>query len=194
MKVWVHDDFLISPHGEREKALAGNYRAIDHNGLLYNGICETEDPESVARIEQMTENKFSEVRTIYRRYIAEEVKETYIHSDVMIGTFTGILFLNPPEQCSGGTAFWKHREYGWEHHPTPHQLQAAGLENTDDLWKRIHQEGFDESKWELTEMVPMRFNRLILFWSPRYHSRYPQVSFGTNLNDARLIKVFFLKV
>ena len=191
MKLYVIDDFLEDPYAEREKALAAQYSTREHNGLKYRGISLTEDPESVNRIAAITGLNFKHSTVFYRRYLESEENETYIHNDVLIGTITGLLYLNVPEQCQGGTAFWRHREFGWEHQPTQEQLDQTGYCDTPELWKHVLNEGFDESKWEKTDYCEMKFNRLLLFWSPRYYSRYPMRAFGKETSDARLIKCFF---
>lgn len=197
MKVHVIDNFVEDAAAERTRALASEFKTVSHNKLEYRGISllDAATDEATGRIAKILfgENAPSSQETFFRRYLEAEENETFIHSDVLIGTFTGILFLNPPEQCRGGLAFWKHRPYGWETHPTGEQLQRQGLTDTPELWKSIYRDGFEEWKWEMTDYVPMAWNRLVLFHSPRFHSRYPQKTFGTELENARLIRVFFLK-
>jgi Family of unknown function (DUF6445) len=188
------DGFLDDPHAERDKALSARYETIDHNALKYRGISFTDDEKSVARISDIVGYPLVDPKVMWRRYVAEEKNETYIHSDVQIGNFTAILYLNPPDKIYGGTAFWKHRKYGWNRQPTLEELEARGLKDTPELWNQIHQDGFDEKKWDMTDMVGMRFNRLLIFESPRFHSRWPMQAFGSDIESARLIKVFFLWV
>jgi len=192
--IYKIDNFLANPLNERQRALKSTYRTIDHNGVKYRGISLLNEQSNVKRIEHHLGLKFHNPTVMYRRYLANEKNETFIHSDVLIGTFTGILFLNLPEHCKGGTAFWRHRVHGFSHHEDSNGLAKRGLKDTKELWGSVYQDGFDESKWEMTEMIPMKFNRLILFWSPRYHSRYPMQAFGDSIETGRLVKVFFLPV
>lgn len=194
MRVLVIDDFLSDPQAERERALRAKYRTVSHNGVTYRGIAETEDPPMRERLEEIAgAGKAKECVSFWRRYLENEEQETFIHSDVLIGHFTAVLYLSDPAHCRGGLAFWRHRKYGWEWHPHPETLKEQGLKNTEKLWKRIHREGFDESLWEMVDYVPLEFNRLVVFRSPLYHSRYPKRAFGRGIRDARLIKTFFLK-
>lgn len=176
---------------ERERALSAVYKTETHNGLTYRGISETEDDKQFESIRKILGFEKGNFTCIWRRYLEDEENETYIHSDAEIGTFTGILFLNPPEQCYGGTAFWKYKQYGWEKHPGKEELEALGLKDEPELWQRILKDGFDEFHWDMIEYVPMEFNRLILFHSPSFHSRWPKKAFGKDLKDGRLVKVFF---
>lgn len=192
LKTFVIDDFLKDPYGERERALAASYDTITHRDITYRGISLTKDPESEARIAQFLGFKDGQWEVFWRRYLENEENETYIHNDVLIGQYTGILFLSKPEDCKGGLAFWKHKLYGWAAHPPMQEVAARGLKDTQELWDSVFQDGFDESKWEMIDYVPMYFNRLVLFWSPRFHSRYPKKAFGTEIGNARLIKTFFV--
>lgn len=193
--IWIFDDFLKCPEKEREKALGRQYETISHNGLNYRGIVFDEDVRTLRRISDLIYFPVNESKCtiFFRRYLENEENETYIHSDVLIGGYTAILFLNTPEQCQGGTAFWRHKHYGWDHHPPGELLKRDGLRDEPKLWSEIYEDGFDESKWDQVRMVPMKFNRLIVFWSPLYHSRFPKTAFGSELSSSRLIKVFFLK-
>lgn len=192
--VHIIDNFLLDPISERERALAAEYKTIDHHGLDYRGISFTDDSWQRERIAQILGiSAEGEWEVFWRRYLEAEKNETYIHNDCRIGTFTGILFLNSPEQCKWGTAFWMHKLYRWMRQPTIEEINALGLDDTPELWDRVYQDGFHENKWTMLDYAPMAFNRLILFDSTLYHSRYPQTSFGSDINSARLIKVFFFK-
>lgn len=197
MKLLVIDNFLSDPMKERERALQADYRPVDHNGIDYRGISVTSDPENQKRLDELVTGKENmraqEVTCFYRRYLESEESETWIHSDVQIGHFTAVLFLSLPEHCKGGIAFWRHKLYGWNAHPDPAALGAQGLRDSKELWKSVHADGFDQFKWELEDYVPMFFNRLVLFYSPRFHSRFPKRAFGTDIQNARLIKTWFLK-
>lgn len=194
MKVLVIDDFLADPMAERNRALAAEFKRETHNGLTYRGIAKTQDPENTERLEKILGyGKAKEVIAMWRRYLASEESETYIHSDVQIGTFTAILYLSLPEQCKGGIAFWRHRTYGWHQQPAVELLTHQGLRDTPELWDSVWKDGMDEFKWEMTDYVPIHFNRMVIFYSPRFHSRYPKKSFGTDISNSRLIKTFFLK-
>lgn len=187
----IIDDFLGDPWGERNHALSCEYATLEHNGLNYRGIGMLGFAAELPKLEKICGESFKQPQIMFRRYLEDEQNETYIHSDILIGKFTGILFLNTPDQCRGGMAFWRHKRYGFD---SPYFELPDDWISADNFWKKIYEDGFDESKWEMTELIPMKFNRLVLFPSARFHSRYPQaVPFGSTTESARIIKVYFLK-
>jgi len=185
----VVENWFEDPKKERETALSSQYKDIDHNGLMYRGICKQTDDQGFQKIEEATGQKIPKRECMYRRYLPEYKNETFIHNDVLIATFTCIVFLTQPEHCNGGLAFWKHALLGWQSQPVKEDADRYGI--GDEYWKLVYQDGFDEKKWEMTEYIPMGFNRAVIFWGPMFHSRYPQAPIGTEFNDCRLIKTYF---
>lgn len=194
MRPIVVDRFSSFPDFAREYALDADFKQIEHHGLNYYGIAEAPDHSGVKQIEALVGEHIEEAKVIYRRYLENETAETYIHNDILLGKWTGLLFLNRPEQCFGGTAFWRHKKFGWEAGPNLGQVVDAGFKNSSEYCAFMAKEGFREDQWEMIDYVPMAFNRLVLFRSAQFHSRYPMKSFGTDLESARLLKVFFCKV
>jgi hypothetical protein len=184
----IIDDFLKYPEREREKAIrSDDFKSYTHNEIKYRGIALVNDQRNLHRIENYLGCQFKEWIIYYRRYLENEANETYIHSDVLIGTYTSILYLNPDPPKNHGTAFWMHTKTGLDFHE-PHPSRD------DFFWRNIYEDGFDEKKWQMTEFVEGKFNRLLCFFSPRYHSRYPMKAWGDSPDTGRLIKVFFGKI
>ena len=105
--------------------------------------------------------------------------------------WSGILFLSRPEDCQGGTEFYRHLPTGTDHVPlTPEALKDAGFSSYDELKREIlEKDALDRSKWELTMTVPMRFNRLVLLQSQYWHTSGP--AFGDTLENGRLVYLLF---
>ena len=55
----------------------------------------------------------------------------------------------------------------------------------------IERDGADRSKWELTSVAPMRFNRLVLLRPWLWHTAAP--GFGDRPENGRLIHVLFFQ-
>ena len=105
--------------------------------------------------------------------------------------WSGIIYLNLPEQCQGGTEFFRHIETGMERAPIyPHELEAMGAKNyMDGCAKIIENDSNDMSKWEPTMTVPMRFNRLVLLRPWYFHTS--GISFGNTNENSRLVYLLF---
>lgn len=113
-----------------------------------------------------------------------------IHFDFR-ATWSGVLFLNRPEDCQGGTEFYRHKATGTLQAPnTQAELNAMGFGDYDELITRIvREDGVHRDRWELEMKVPMRFNRLVLFNSWLWHTAGP--SFGNSLQNGRFIYLMF---
>lgn len=192
MKVHVIDNFFDDPMAERERALGASYERVEHNGLSYSGIAQVEDDATFEKIQKVLGVDPPKTKTcFYRNYLADANQETFIHNDSLIGTFSVIAFLTLPKNCHGGLAFWKHKLLGWDAQPTVDDCARFGLVDHDEWFQRVYKDGDRQELWEMTEYVPMIFNRAVFFYSPRFHSRYPKDHIGESIHDCRLIKTFF---
>lgn len=122
--------------------------------------------------------------------------------------FAGIVYLNTDEQCSGGTSFWRHRATGLQAFPRDDDPELPGLlqryDATDgrQLVERMLGEAVDShrapllgstSTWEMTKLVEMRFNRLILYPGRLFHTMHldPE-AFGDTPATRRLTQNLYL--
>lgn len=199
MRALVFDNWLSEPEKERELALNAPYEKVTHNGVTYTGIAPTEDHTQFAALNALLGIGNATTVCYWRRYIDAEENApqdpnrwTWIHSDSEMGSVTAVLTLTLPKDCQGGLAFWRHKAYGWATTPTPEEMRLMGLRDESALWDRLKKEGEDPFHWEMTEYVPLAFNRLIVFSAPRFHSRYPKVWPALTGDKARLIKSFFV--
>lgn len=105
--------------------------------------------------------------------------------------WSGVLYLSRPEDCQGGTDFFRHRRTGTDRAPVyPEDLKAMGLSHPSEVWdKVINPDTNDPSKWERILQAPMRFNRLILFRPWQWHNATP--GFGDRPENARLVYLLF---
>ena len=107
---------------------------------------------------------------------------------------SGILYLSRPEDCRGGTEFYRHIPTDSDRLPMdPAALRRLGYSSYEDLQHEIlDKDALDRSKWELTMTVPMRFNRLILLQPHYWHT--PGPGFGSSVEDGRLVYLMFFNV
>jgi hypothetical protein len=121
----------------------------------------------------------------FRLALAKDDEPAKIHIDQ--SHWSGILYLSRPEDCQGGTEFYRHLPTGTDHMPFTEQgIAELGYSSFDDLREQIlEKDALDRSKWELTMVVPMRFNRLVLTQPQYWHTSGP--SFGDTRETGRLI-------
>jgi hypothetical protein len=107
--------------------------------------------------------------------------------------WSAIIYMNTPDQCQGGTEFFRHKETGMERAPVyPHELEEMGVENyVQGAQKILQKDNNDLSKWEKTSTVPMRFNRLVLLRPWHFHTS--GLSFGDTNETGRLIYLMFFE-
>jgi hypothetical protein len=79
-----------------------------------------------------------------------------------------------------GTAMYDHVELGPQF--------TGSLETHNSL---LRDESQDESRWKFRTMVPMRKNRVAVYPSSLFHSRFPHEGWGTSQRDGRITIVGF---
>ncbi|HEX5238632.1 MAG TPA: DUF6445 family protein [Sphingomicrobium sp.] len=192
--VYIIDDFLSDPEPVRTQALALHYTRVGH----YPGHDSVETlpmgglDEAVSAIMRQRFRACSTQETAHsscRLTLAADDKTPGIHVDP--SNLSGILYLSRPEDCCGGTEFFRHRRTNTDRVPmTIEELKSLGY----DSYKQMHRdivlkEGLDRSKWEHTMSVPMRFNRLVLLQPQYWHTSGP--GFGDNVENGRLVYLMF---
>lgn len=121
--------------------------------------------------------------------LASDDKPARIHIDQ--SHWSGILYLSRPEDCQGGTEFFRHKPTGTDRVPMdPESLRKIGYSSYKELQEDIlDKDALDRSNWEHTMTVPMRFNRLVLLQPHYWHTAGP--GFGDSLENGRLIYLMF---
>lgn len=178
MTARVYDNFLTNAIDVRADALAAVYEDWPgHDGEVYKRICRKEIPGLRAAIERVCGPSHI-LGMAYRLNYAGELPNAAIHSDLGWGTHALVLYLS---DGPSGTAFWRHRATG-----------AGRIDQGDKaLFEQVCGDWNRESAWVMREIVPMKFNRALIYESAYFHSRYPFAAFGTGPEDGRLIAVAF---
>ena len=108
-----------------------------------------------------------------------------VHVDATSMQWVGVIYLNTPEQCQGGTSLYRHKGLGLDRTPQNQaELEAYGASSILDL---LEKEGNDPSKWEHLMTVPMRYNRLVVYRPWMWHA--PAEPFGNSLENGRLMQL-----
>ena len=123
--------------------------------------------------------------------LAADEGRAKVHMDG--GYWSGILYLSRPEDCVGGTEFFRHIDTQTDQAPEDLEgLRAMGFSSYEEMHRQIIQKDtLDDSKWEHTKTVPMRFNRLVLLRPWLWHTAGP--AFGDSLENGRLVYLMFFE-
>ena len=192
--LFVIDDFLRNPHEVRAQALSMTYAV----GGRYPGLNSVETLK-IAGLDDVISNIVREpVRAPWTKDFSHGHCRVALASDDQPGRihidqshWSGILYLSRPEDCQGGTEFYRHLRTGTDRVPMdPESLKKIGYGSYEELQHDIlDKDALDRSKWEHTMTVPMRFNRLVLLQPHYWHTSGP--GFGDSLENGRLIYVMF---
>lgn len=171
----VFDNFLDNPDEYREEALKLNYRTYDFPNCSFHGI-------ALSGMTAIVTDKLENVGlkpelSFFRKSPLGQVEPHFIHSDVDMGEWSAILYLNPNPPAGDGTAFWTLVATGDIESMIPHERS---------------EEGRDPKNFDLRCSVQAQFNRLLMFPSSYFHSRRIHDNWGDGA-DARLTQVTFGK-
>lgn len=180
------DGFYPDAQALRRRVLASAFGdQIGPDGAKYTNISLHVEPELVPLVESAMGYRIVPKLMFFRLDLAGELPHNAVHSDDICASHACILYLNPPEQCAGGTAFWTHRTMGWD--VTPRGVSPETLAQFVAAWDALDQ-------WEMSGFVGLKFNRFVAYPTPRVHSRWPQAGFGTSKRDGRLVWICFFDV
>lgn len=113
----------------------------------------------------------------------------YVHADHTCASLACVYYLNRPVDCRGGTAFWRHKKFGWDQMPTQAQLDEVGY-----TLEEIRKDWLDKEAWEMVTLAGMKHNRLIVYPTQAFHSRWPWEGFGDTPDNSRLIWCGFFNI
>ena len=191
----IVDDFLGNAHELRDAALRLTYPEQDGAFPGRNSLERIEVGGLAQRVSELVREPLKVIsppqsHAKFRITLAQDKGRAKVHIDSG-AHWSGILYLSRPEDCRGGTEFFRHKRTNSDRVPMDEQsLKAAGYSSYEELQKDIlDKDALDRSKWEQTMTVPMRFNRLVLLQPHYWHTAGP--GFGDNLENGRLIYLMF---
>lgn len=210
-RVIIIDNFLADPAEVRR--LAMNLDMAEDNKSFYPGVSAVPnwDCSSLYYALQNILERTIKPSEISLRISAMTTKpkdllpmQSRPHADHCYAA--GMIYLNTPEQCSGGTAFYRHRATGFEWLPTTyldHHRAAAdrlgiSIETLDERLKAEptatgqYITGTND-EWELIDSIDMRNNRFVVYTGNLFHSAYyTENMFGDAIDQRRLTFNFFI--
>ncbi len=192
----VVDDFYPEPEEMRKAAIALGYPppspVQNHSGrnsakrLIVQGV----DDAVSGIVGQPLVGNLKTSHGLCRITLAADESRFNVHIDEDT-EWAGIVFLNTPDQCRGGTDFFRHKPTGSERAPiTEDELGVFGAATVQEAIAQVLEaDSNDPDKWEVTMTLPMRFNRLVLFRPWLWHTAAG--AFGNSDDTGRLIQLFF---
>ena len=174
--ITIIEDFYPDPDQVRRQALSyqfdftGRYPGRRSAPFHSNQLRRTfEDILKLSIAAEPVENFRSQFQ------IATAADRSWIYADRSTN-YAGVIYLTPNAPAGCGTSFYRHR--------------ASGLYRFDPAQgEMLDREGSDDSKWEETDRIANRYNRLILYDGKLFHRSTGY--FGAGLQDGRLFQVFF---
>ncbi len=190
----IFDDFATDARSVRDTVIHGGFsNQTGPDGALYTGISLHPVSQWFSRITELVGKSIVPRLSCFRLNLAGELPHSWVHSDDICAKYASVLYLNLPEQCHGGTAFWRHKLKGINSLPSKEDLTAQGLD-ADAYYKAMDLEWKNLSLWKREQMVEMKWNRFVTYPTCMFHSRYPHEAFGTGPQDGRLIWICFYDI
>lgn len=190
----VIDDFLDNAERLRAHALTLEYPDLQGQFPGRNSLQRTNiegSTEAVSRLvgEPLAAAPPPQSHAKFRLTLAADKGRGKVHVDE--SHWSGIHYLSRPEDCQGGTEFFRHKATGLDRFPlSPEELKRHGFADHADAHRQlIERDGTDDSAWELLMMIPMKFNRLVLLRPFLFHTAGP--GFGDRPENARLVYLMF---
>ncbi|GGP27212.1 DUF6445 family protein [Silvimonas amylolytica] len=207
----VIDQFIADPVAYREHALQQAFHANLYEGQNFPGVQTDGQPaqeimERIATALGCPVKWSSPDNGAFRVSVANAKARTDIHIDNedqgQATTYAAVLYLNPPEQCQGGTTFWQHRATGWDRRQPEDVVRAAGFKDFaafQDSWSVVSADGKrdfgdlanERDIWQVQAEIPMRSNRIVIYRGNFYHGL--SSVFGSTMQDGRLAQLFFFE-
>lgn len=112
-----------------------------------------------------------------------QYERSWIHADSTT-TWAALVYLTPDAPISGGTGLFRHKRTGLESAPI-----LPNGERDDKLLDSIYVDSQDLTKWDMTDRLANKYNRLVMYRGDLFHMSLDY--FGTNKENGRLFQTFF---
>lgn len=190
----VVDDFFDHVDELRRTALQMTYPDLQGAFPGRNSLERVNIPGLVEQVSRLTGEPLRAMdppgsHAKCRITLAADVGKAKVHIDPSY--WSGILYLSRPQDCRGGTDLFRHIPTNSERAPlNDAELAAMGYASNAEMHRDIiERDSVDDSKWERTMRIPMRYNRLVLLRPWLWHTAGE--GFGSSLEDGRLVYLMF---
>lgn len=188
------ENFASDADEIRQSVINGEFAThVGPDGASYTGISLHPVPHWPDRISELIGKKVIPKLSCFRLNLSGELPHSWVHSDDICAKYASVLYLNTPEQCKGGTAFWRHKQLLMSRLPTRQWLKDTGCDD-EAFYQQMERDWKVLDLWEKEMIVPMKWNKFVTYPTCLFHSRYPFEAFGTGPKDGRLIWICFYDI
>lgn len=175
----IIDDFLPDPSTYRAAALSQDFRSFhfEKENCTFHGIAPLALSDVVPAMIKARYPQCEPTLSFLRKSPRGQVEPHFIHSDIDMGDWSAILYLNPYPPLNDGTTFWTHNATGAIESNVPHERSV---------------EGMTPAGWTARQKLHGAFNRMVIWPSAYFHSRSIHENWGEG-DLARLTQVTFGK-
>ena len=183
----IVDDFLPNPDVVRNTVISQGFKDEKFEDTIYHTVnadyLPSDIPVGLCRLFNKSVN--IHVAAFRQGKVGSPIHNV-VHADNTCASLASVLYLNPTPAPGSGTAFWKHKVTGWDQQPTEDQLREANLtiEGFCADWHKLE-------AWEMVTLTGAKYNRLIIYPTVKFHSRWPLDGFGETDESARLVHCAF---
>ena len=183
----ILDDFYTDPMETREMALSqefsvqGNYPGIRTPSVLNQSVYDVVQKIIFPAGGKITRWDMDQYTGSFQYTTSRD--RSWIHAD-QTTIWAGVCYLTPDAPLSAGTGLFRHKPTGLEMAPR----NPDGSYNME-LLNQIYQDSQDMTKWEMTERLSNKFNRLVIYRGDYFHMSLDY--FGTDKYNGRLFQTFF---
>ena len=183
----IIDNFYIDPYETRDYALSlefdvqGNYPGNRTKSIFNQSVYDVIQNAVFNAGGNITRWDMDQYTGSFQYTTAKD--RSWIHAD-QTTTWAGVCYLTPNAPLSAGTGLFRHKETGLESAPR----KSDGTYDYD-LLNKVNMDSQDMTKWEMTDRLANKFNRLVLYRGDFFHMSLDY--FGQNKYDGRLFQTFF---
>ena len=119
----------------------------------------------------------------------EDKRLSRVHVD--LNKWSGVIYLSKPQDCQGGTSWYRHRQTGaledsedW----CNEILRNSSQNSVSALREHILKVSKDMTEWEEIQRVAMKYNRAVVFNAKVFHGT--SCLFGDKMDNGRLTQHF----
>jgi hypothetical protein len=174
----ITDDFYQNPDAVRNYALAQSFEVRgNYPGLRTKPYLPDDLKQSIQNIIYNVAGKVTDWME-HSGYtgafqICTAQDRTWIHAD-SFNKWAAVCYLTPNAPISAGTALYRYKET---------QSYSREDNNAPQL------DGYDYTKWEMTDYVANKYNRIVMYRGNLYHASLDY--FGDSFQNGRLFQTFF---